>query len=85
MKGGRGVGLGVWPYDVAGAWMIAPEAGCTVTDAYGKGFDEVLLLDSSISNHRSIIAASNAELHQQLFEFFDARIKQYEKLLAGRK
>ena len=85
INAGRGIVLGVCPYDFAGALLIAQEAGCTVTDAYGKGFDEVLLLDSSISNHRSIIAASNAELHQQLFEFFDARIKQYEKLLAGRK
>ncbi len=85
INAGRGTVLGVCPYDFAGALLIAQEAGCTVTDAYGEGFDEVLLLDSSISNHRTIIAAANADLHKQFFEYFDTRIRQYEKLLAGKK
>ncbi|MDK1021496.1 MAG: inositol monophosphatase family protein [Candidatus Hydrogenedentes bacterium] len=85
INAGRGIVLGVCPYDFAGALLIAQEAGCTVTDAYGKDFDEVLLLDSSVVNQRSVIAAANKELHEQLFNFFDTRIEHYKRLLAGRK
>ncbi len=85
INAGRGVVLGVCPYDFVGALLIAQQAGCTVTDAYGNDFDDVLLLDSSVANHRSVIAAANQELHEQLFNFFNARIEQYERLLTGRK
>ncbi len=85
INAGRGIVLGVCPYDFAGALLIAQEAGCTVTDAYGKGFDDVLLLDSSVVNHRSVIAAANQELHEKLFNFFDTRIEHYKRLLSGRK
>ena len=84
INAGRGVVMGVCPYDFVGALLIATEAGCTVTDAYGNGFDDMLLLDSSIANHRSVIAAANAELHEKLFNFFDTRIEQYEALLKRR-
>ena len=78
VNAGRGAVLGIAPYDMAGALLIAREAGCIVTDAYGKNFDKVLLLDSSPSNHQSMIAAANPELHQKFLSFFDTRIKQFE-------
>jgi myo-inositol-1(or 4)-monophosphatase len=81
INAGRGVMLGIAPYDMAGALLIAQEAGCIVTDAYGKNFDDVLLLDSSSGNHQSLIAASNPELHQKFLSFFDTRIKQFEAVL----
>lgn len=84
INAGRGVVIGVCPYDFAAALLIAQEAGCTVTDAYGNGFDDVLLLDSSVSNHRSVIAASNAELHEKLLNFFTTRIEQFVSLLKQR-
>jgi len=84
LNAGRGVVLGVCPYDYAGALLIAEEAGCIVTDAYGKRFDEVLLLDSSVSSHRSVIAAGNADLHSKLLNYFNTRIEQLEKLLKRR-
>ena len=84
INAGRGVVLGVCPYDFAAALLIAQEAGCVVTDAYGNGFDEVLLLDSSVANHRSVIAAANQNLYDQFFKYFDARIEQYKKLLKSR-
>ena len=84
INAGRGIVLGIAPYDLAASLLIAQEAGCTVTDAYGKGFDNVLLLDSGESNHRSMIAAANGELHAKLMGFFDTRIKQYERLLTRR-
>ncbi len=81
INAGRGVVLGIAPYDMAAAQLIAREAGCIVTDAYGKSFDNVLLLDSSPANHQSLIAAANPELHKKLMQFFDTRIRQFETLL----
>ncbi len=81
INAGRGKVVGVTPYDMAAALLIAEEAGCVVTDAYGNRFDDLLLLDSSTSNHQSIVAAANAQLHEKLLSFFDMRIKQYELLL----
>jgi len=77
INAGRGAILGIAPYDMAASLLIAQEAGCIVTDAYGEGFDDVLLLDSSEHNHQSIIAASSKELHKKLLTIFDTRIKQY--------
>lgn len=77
INAGRGIVLGIAPYDMAASLLIAREAGCTVTDAFGGNFDDVLLLDSSENNHQSIIAASNAVLHEKLMSILDTRIKQY--------
>jgi myo-inositol-1(or 4)-monophosphatase len=84
INAGRGIVIGVEPYDLAAALLIVQEGGCVVTDAYGKSLDEVLLLDTSVENHRSIIAAANAELHEKLLRFFDMRINQWEQLLQRR-
>lgn len=84
INAGRGSAMGIAPYDMAAALLIAHEAGCVVTDAFNEKLDHVLLLDSSPSNHRSIIAAGNQELHAKLMSFFDTRIRQYEQLLKRR-
>ncbi|MBN2311393.1 MAG: hypothetical protein JXR94_20620 [Candidatus Hydrogenedentes bacterium] len=84
INAGRGAIMGIAPYDIAASVLVAQEAGCLVTDAYGESFDEVLLLDSSVGNQRSMIAASNAGLYDKLMSFFDARIRQFEQLLRRR-
>ena len=84
LNAGRGAKLGIAPYDIAAALLIAQEAGAVVTDAYGRGFDDVLILDSSSANHLSMIGAANEELHAKLMNFFDTRIKQFEALLKRR-
>jgi len=84
INAGRGIVLGIAPYDLAACLLIAEEAGCTVTDAYGHGFEDVLLLDTSVENQRSVIAAANRELHDKVLRFFDRRIAQWEKLLKKR-
>ena len=81
INAGRGATLGIAPYDIAAALLIAEESGAIVTDALGKSFKDVLLLDSSATNHRSLIAAANKELYGKLWSFFDLRIKQFEQLL----
>ncbi|PCJ51623.1 MAG: hypothetical protein COA73_17095 [Candidatus Hydrogenedentota bacterium] len=78
INAGRGNILGLCPYDFAAALLIAQEAGCIVTDAYGKSLDDVLLLDSSHTNYQSIIAAANPKLHKMLLEYFTATIKHVE-------
>ncbi len=80
INAGRGNILGPCPYDFAAALLIAQEAGCTVTDAYGKSLDDVLLLDSSDTNYQSIIAAANPKLHKMLLEYFTARIRHMEAI-----
>ena len=84
INAGRGAVISTAPYDMAAALLVAQEAGCIVTDAYGKSFDDVLLLDTTTQNQRSIIGAANAELHDKLLKFFDTRIIQYELLLQRR-
>ncbi|MCC6699128.1 MAG: hypothetical protein IT365_26120 [Candidatus Hydrogenedentes bacterium] len=84
INAGRGIVLGIAPYDIAASHLIAKEAGCYITDAYGASLEDVLLLDSSVANHRSLIAAANKELHEKLMSFFDIRIQQFEQLLARR-
>ncbi|HOZ47936.1 MAG TPA: inositol monophosphatase family protein [Candidatus Hydrogenedentes bacterium] len=84
INAGRGNVLGIAPYDIAASLLVAQEAGCIVTDAYGAGFEEVLLLDSGEANQCSLIAAASVELHQKLMAFFDHRIQQLETLLRRR-
>ncbi|MFM1919962.1 MAG: hypothetical protein RLZZ303_1596 [Candidatus Hydrogenedentota bacterium] len=84
LNAGRGNVLGVAPYDMVAGLLIAQEAGCKVTNAYGKGFDDVMLLDSSPNNHQTIIAAASPELWEKLYSFFDTRITQFENLLKRR-
>ena len=84
INAGRGIILGIAPYDIAASHLIAKEAGCYITDAYGASLEDVLLLDSSVANHRSLIAAANKELHEKLMSFFDIRIQQFEQLLSRR-
>jgi myo-inositol-1(or 4)-monophosphatase len=81
-RAGAGRVIGIAPYDLAAALLIAQEAGCVVTDAYGKSFDSVLLLDSSETNHLSLVAAANKELHEKLIEFLGRRIVQIEERLS---
>jgi myo-inositol-1(or 4)-monophosphatase len=84
INAGRGNVVGVVPYDFAAGLLVAHEAGCVVTDAYGNGLEDVLLLDSSETNNRTIIGAANPALYEKLFGYFDTRIKQYEELLKRR-
>lgn len=71
LQAANGSVIGLFPYDFAAAAFIAQQAGCVVTDAWGKPLDEVDLLDSSEGNIQSIIAASTPELHTKFLEMID--------------
>ena len=63
METGGGRLLCLYGYDVAAAALVAQEAGCVITDAWGKSLSNWNLLDTTEPNFGSLIAASNAELH----------------------
>lgn len=63
---GYGKPIGLFPYDIAAAALIAQEAGAIVTDAYGHSLDKTRLLDTTEANLQSILGASNPVLHEAL-------------------
>jgi myo-inositol-1(or 4)-monophosphatase len=69
---GGGRLLSLYGYDVAGAALIAREAGCIVTDAWGRDMSDWQLLDTTEPNFGSMLAASNPTLHAALVEAVNA-------------
>jgi myo-inositol-1(or 4)-monophosphatase len=65
---GGGRLLSLYGYDVAAAALIAQEAGCVLTDAWGRDLSGWRLLDTSEANFGSLLAASNAALHARLLD-----------------
>ena len=65
VRAGHGTVIGLCPYDFAAAALIAREAGCVVTDGYGKPLDDANLLDSSEGSIGSLVAACTPELHSE--------------------
>lgn len=73
-RAGFGTIIGLFPYDFAAAALIADEAGCTVTDAYGRPLNEVRLLDSSQGNIQSMVAACTPGLHARFMDAIERGI-----------
>lgn len=71
IKAGNNRVIGLFPYDFAAAAFIAMEAGCVVTDAWGRSLDDINLLDSSEANIQSMLAASTPELHGQFLNMIN--------------
>lgn len=67
-KHGGGRLLCLYGYDVAAAALIAKEAGCILTDAWGRSLDDWKLLDTSEPNFGSLIAATNSTLHTKILD-----------------
>ena len=63
--------MGLFPYDIAAAKLIAEEAGCVVTDAHGRSLDDRHVLDTSEGNILSCVAATNRTLHERILEQID--------------
>lgn len=76
VQAGMGTVMGLFPYDIAAAVLIAETAGCTVTDAYGNKLDDTLLLNASESNIRSCIATSNPRLHELILSTIESRMEE---------
>jgi len=69
LGGGRVVGL--FPYDIAAALLVAKESGCTVTDAYGGDLDDVPLMPSDGEAILSCVAAGNERLHRTILKWLE--------------
>jgi myo-inositol-1(or 4)-monophosphatase len=63
--------VGLFPYDLAAAYLIALEAGCFLTDAYGKDLGPRPLFGNPENVRLSCIAASNRPLHEKLIQFVE--------------
>jgi myo-inositol-1(or 4)-monophosphatase len=68
--------VGLFPYDLAAAYLIALEAGCCLTDAYGKDLGSRRLLGDPEQTRLSCIAAANQPLHEKLVQFVEEAFKQ---------
>jgi len=71
---GHGSVMGLCPYDIAAAVLVAQEAGCAVTDAYGEPLDSTPAFASGPESLRSCIAAANPALHSALLGYVNARM-----------
>lgn len=65
---GNGRPMGLWAYDIAAAALIAREAGCTITDAWGQPLDWIPLTRTDNSAMASCVCASSADLHAWMME-----------------
>ncbi len=71
LTAGNGRVIGLFPYDFAAAAFIASEAGCVVTDGWGRSLDDVDLLDNTETGIQSIVAACTPELHARFMEVIE--------------
>ena len=62
---GGGAVLNNTPYDLAASVLILEEAAL-VTDAYGRSLSDRSLLGSDVEFQMSVVAASNAVLHERV-------------------
>jgi myo-inositol-1(or 4)-monophosphatase len=62
------------PYDLAGSWILAKEAGAVVTDARGEPLDDRPLLGSGPEHQTSYVASANPALHEAILEQVGAGI-----------
>ena len=70
-KVGHGRVMGLWAYDIAAAALIALEAGCQVTDAWGKPLDEMILTRTRPEDMASCICGPCSEYHARMLDLLD--------------
>lgn len=66
LQTGRGNIVGLFAYDIAAAKLIAEEAGCVVTNAFGESLDDAIVLRKGRKGFLSCVAACTPELHREL-------------------
>ena len=69
------------PYDLAAAVLVLEEAGAVVTDARGQSLADRPLLGSGGEYQMSVVAAANAELHEQVVEAVEAGVERLRGLV----
>ena len=76
---GGGAVLNNSPYDLAGAALIAAEAGAIVTDAYGRGLGDRPLLGSGEEFQMSVVTSANRALHDAILAALDAGVARLKR------
>lgn len=66
---GEGKVLGPCPYDIAASYLIAKEAGCIVSDAYGQGLEDFPLFEGPEAD-LSYLVSANEIIHKKILDFF---------------
>lgn len=73
LRAGRGRLVCLFPYDIAAAVLLAQEAGCAVTDAYGRSLNDLPLLEHQEDQLPSCLVASNEKLHGRILKVLQER------------
>lgn len=73
LSAGRGRLICLFPYDIAAAVLLAREAGCCVTDAYGRSMDELSLMEHHQDKLPSCLVAGNEQLHRCIHGILEER------------
>jgi len=63
---GGGRVVGTFPYDIAAAYLLLKEAGCAISDAFGRSLDDRFLIQDGMGAVMSCVAASNEKLHRNI-------------------
>jgi myo-inositol-1(or 4)-monophosphatase len=79
LRAGRGRLICLFPYDIAAAVLLAQEAGCCVTDAYGRSMDELLLMEHHEDRLPSCLVAGNEQLHRCIQAVVEERFAELQK------
>lgn len=72
---GDGRIMGMWAYDIAAAALIASEAGCIVTNAWGQPLDALPLTRTNAEDMASCICAASRVHHARMTELIDEGVR----------
>ena len=72
--------MGLWAYDIAAAALIAMEAGCAVTDAWGRSLDTLSLVHTEAEDMASCICAASADQHAKMLALLNKGFANCERL-----
>ncbi len=83
LKIGNGAILNNYPHDLAAAALVAREAGCLVTDAYGKPLDDYKLLPPRGKGQISSIVTRDPDFHRYILHQIDLGMRRLIERYGG--
>jgi len=73
-EAGNGRIVGLFPYDIAAAQLIAKQGGASISDANGNSLDDFPLIPEKEGQILSLVASSNAKLHEKLLFYIQRHL-----------
>ncbi len=83
LKLGRGAVLNNYPHDLAAAALIAREAGCIITDAYGNSLSDYRLLPEKGKGQISSVFTRDADFHRFIIEQIEIGMRRLVERYGG--